>query len=145
MAIFKNVLMSIALVTLAAGSASASPVNDRTAAPKNALLPRDGCFSGGESYDDAGFPDTFTTWVTNSCEILAQTYSPSETNSLCVTGQIAANRVNIDIENTSDSDASLTAADCETALNTERGACSTGSEQTYGSFHYVIDPNAGSC
>jgi hypothetical protein len=84
------------------------------------------------------------------------------TNSQCVTGTNPADRVNVDIENNSDSEASLTSAEyvilvssnlhplltmfsCENAIKTEFGACSTGSEQQYGSFHYVIDPNAGSC
>lgn len=34
---------------------------------------------------------------------------------------------------------------CIHAILTEFNACEDGSEQQYGSFHYDIDPNSGSC
>jgi hypothetical protein len=64
MAFFKNTLVSVALIAFAAGSVSASPVDT---AKSGVLLPRNGCYSGGESFVDAGFPAGDTTC---KCEVL---------------------------------------------------------------------------
>jgi hypothetical protein len=105
---FKNILVSVAVVAFATSSAYASPLDTTKS---GVLLPRNGCYSGGESFTDAGFPAGDTTWITNACLLLAQTYSPSSTKSQCVTGTNTADRVNIDVENNSDNDAALTSAE----------------------------------
>jgi hypothetical protein len=34
---------------------------------------------------------------------------------------------------------------CIAAMTIEFDACSHGSEQDHGNFHYTLDPNAGAC
>jgi len=105
MAFFKNILVSIAVVTVAAGTVSATPVD---ASKPRTLLPRNGCYSGGESYVSAGFATD--SWIVGACAAMEVSYSPSQTVSSCVTGSNPSDRVNLSVENTSGDSASLTQA-----------------------------------
>ena len=104
MAIFKTVLTSMALIALAAQTTSATPLDSTKA---KTLKARDGCFSGGESYVDAGFPNT--NWIAGACsKVTGKAIDPSSTKSICIPSEDGADaRINFSVENTSSSESTL--------------------------------------
>ncbi|KAJ5939709.1 hypothetical protein N7466_002843 [Penicillium verhagenii] len=102
-----------------------------------------GCYSGGETFSQVASHDDIFNAMDSVCNGFAGTFTSGEEKAACST--FSGNRINWAVKNNDGSSQTLAASDCIAAMTIEINACSHGSEQDHGDFHYIDDPNAGSC
>ncbi|KAJ5824527.1 hypothetical protein N7447_006867 [Penicillium robsamsonii] len=103
-----------------------------------------GCYGGGETWGDVADNTDIFNAMNGACASFAGTFSSGQTKSVC--SQFPkGDRANWVVTNNQGDSQTLLASDCVAAMTIEINACSHGSEQQHGDFHYQNDPNAGNC
>ena len=106
-----------------------------------------GCYPEGPKFTDLKSAyGTVDGDIKHFCNylILSSPYSPRDRTGHCY--QFDNNkRLDIAVTNTGTSLAEIGPDDCYADFETERGNCVHGSEQQYGNFTVLIDPNDGTC
>ncbi|KAK6860943.1 hypothetical protein PG995_004579 [Apiospora arundinis] len=109
------------------------------------LVTANGCYSKGPTFSDllGGSVDGAITDFCNNYRGSAT--GPNAEVTHCYPFTQSGNRLQMSLKNNQGNEQDISYDDCTKYFGVERSACSHGSEQDHGSFHYYIDPNDGNC